>query len=158
MDVDLVITDRSGAGKILCSPAQCSRFRYVISIGVPPDRPPAGWRKANRRLRLEFEDSVAEADGGPSEADVARVIQFAEQIRATPGGVLVHCQAGISRSSAAAAIVLAVLLGPGREVEALRRVYKSQPAARPNARMLELADIALGRSGALVQAAATVGV
>jgi predicted protein tyrosine phosphatase len=151
--VEIAITDRSGAGKILCSPSRCAEFRYAVSIGVPPERPPAGWRNAPRRLRLEFEDSLLETEGGPSGQDVDRLIRFAQDVQATPGGILLHCQAGISRSTAAAAIILAVVLGHGREAEALCEVYRVQPEARPNTRMIELADAALGRNGALMQAA-----
>jgi predicted protein tyrosine phosphatase len=59
---------------------------------------------------------------------------------------------GISRSSAAAAILLAVRAGPGSEAEALKNVGTIRPGARPNVRMLELADDVLGTGGALVRA------
>ncbi len=153
MTFEVAITDRSGAGNILCSPMRCAQFRYAVSIGVSPERPPAGWRNAVRRLRLEFEDTLSESEGGPGAADVERLLSFAQEVAAQPGGILVHCQAGISRSTAAAAIILAVVLGEGKEVEALAEVYRVQPLARPNARMIELADAALGRRGALVRAA-----
>ena len=153
VNLEIVITDRAGAGKILSSPQQCARFSYAVSIGVPPERPPAGWRNAGRRLRLEFEDTLLESDGGPSAADVERLLRFAHEVAAEPGGIVLHCQAGISRSTAAAAIILTVVFGPGREREALDEVYRAQPLARPNARMLELADAALGRNGTLVLAA-----
>ncbi len=152
MDFELVVTDRSGAVKILSSPKRRAQFRYVVSIGVPPELPPAGWQNAPRRLRLEFDDALSESDGGPSPADVERLLRFARELAARPGGILVHCQAGISRSTAAAAVILAVVLGEGREVEALREVLRVQPLARPNARLLELADAALGRNGTLVRA------
>jgi predicted protein tyrosine phosphatase len=46
------------------------------------------------------------------------------------------------------------LLGPGREADVLREVYRLQPQALPNGRMLQHADTALRRDGALVPAAA----
>ena len=153
-DVEIVITDRSGAGEILCSPRRCAEFAYVVSIGDPGERPPAGWRKAPHRLRLEFEDRLLESDGGPTRQDVERLVRFAQEIEAGKGGVLVHCQGGISRSTAAGAIILAVLLGSGREADVLREVYRLQPRALPNGRMLEHADTVLGRNSALTQAAA----
>jgi hypothetical protein len=53
----VVIADRSGAGKILCSPTRCASFRYLISIGGVRERPPAGMRNVPNRLRLVFEDA-----------------------------------------------------------------------------------------------------
>jgi hypothetical protein len=32
-DVQIFITNRSGAGKILASPTRCAEFAYVVSIG-----------------------------------------------------------------------------------------------------------------------------
>ena len=156
-DSEIVITNRSGAGEILSSPSRCAEFAYVVSIGDPGERPPTGWHRAPRRLRLEFQDRLLESDGGPTKGDVERLIRFARKIERGNGRVLVHCQGGISRSTAAGAIILAVLLGPGRETHVLREVYRLQPQALPNGRMLQLADTALGRNGALVQAAALVG-
>jgi predicted protein tyrosine phosphatase len=46
------------------------------------------------------------------------------------------------------------LLGPGREADVLREVYRLQPRALPNGRMLQHADTALRRNGALMRAAA----
>ena len=155
-DVEIVITDRSGAAEILCSPSRCAEFAYIVSIGDPGESPPAGWRDGPHCLRLEFQDRLLESDGGPTKRDVKRLIGFAREIDGGKGGILVHCQGGISRSTAAGAIILDVLLGPGRESDVLCEVYRLQPLALPNGRMLELADAALGRNGALLQAAALI--
>ena len=151
-DDAIVIADRSTAGSILCSPRKRQGLAYVVSIGGPQERPPAGFRQVDDRLRLVFEDEASEAEGGPSPEDVDRLIHFARHVDLAKGRVLVHCQAGVSRSSAAAAILLAVVLGPNREQDAVQHVLKSHPPARPNVRMLELADAALGTGGALVRA------
>jgi predicted protein tyrosine phosphatase len=87
--------------------------------------------------------------GGASLADIEHLVRFARAIDLQQGRLLVHCQSGISRSSAAAAIVLAVALGPGRETEAIEYVRGVHPAGRPNKRMLELADTLLGAEGRL---------
>jgi predicted protein tyrosine phosphatase len=151
-DHDVMIAGRTTAGEILCSPARCADFAYLISIGGPAEREVAGFRNVGSRLRLIFEDASSEADGGASREDVERLIHFARQIDFTKGRLLVHCQAGISRSSAAAVIALAVLGGPGRERDAVSHVRRVHPAARPNLRMIELADTILQTNGALLQA------
>jgi predicted protein tyrosine phosphatase len=85
--------------------------------------------------------------------DIEQLVHFAREVDLRQGRLLVHCQSGISRSSAAAAIVLAVALGPGRETEALEHVRSVHPSGRPNKRMLELADALLRAEGRLAAGA-----
>jgi predicted protein tyrosine phosphatase len=140
----LVVTDRSSAGKILCSPTRCAPFAYLVSIGGVRERPPAGFGNVAARLRLVFEDDTTHEGGGPTAEDIDRLIRFARGVDVSRGALLVHCQAGISRSTAAALIVLSVVLGPGKAADAARCVKRAVPGARPNTRMLALADRALG--------------
>lgn len=72
-----------------------------------------------------------------------------------PGAVLVHCHAGISRSTAAAAILMAQY-NPGREAEVCERLLAIRPQAWPNSRMIRFADELLERDGALVGAVETI--
>jgi predicted protein tyrosine phosphatase len=76
---------------------------------------------------------------------------------------IVHCGAGISRSSAAAVVMLAALGKPGAEAEAVEIVAESvrQACERgfrgddfilPNRRLVDLGDHVLGRGGRLLQA------
>jgi predicted protein tyrosine phosphatase len=146
---ELVVTSRAGAGKLLCSPRRRAGFAYLVSIGGAQQRQPAGYLRVATRLRLVFEDALSEREGGPSADDIERLIRFARQVDPAKGKVLVHCQAGISRSTAAAIILMAVRLGPGHEDEAVAHVFAICPEARPNRRMLELADAALETGGAL---------
>jgi hypothetical protein len=96
----IVIADRSTAGKILCSARRRSGIGYLVSIGGAREREPAGFRHAPDRLRLVFEDAVTLEDGGPSLRDIGQLIHFARRVDLGRGRVLVHCQSGISRSSA----------------------------------------------------------
>ena len=81
-----------------------------------------------------------------------------EQVRAVmdfgagvgPGDhLLVHCMAGISRSTACAIAILARHLKPGREREIAEYVRKIRPQAMPNRLVLAHADELLHRNGAL---------
>jgi len=148
--LQILIASRTDAGEILCSPKKCSEITFLVSIGEIGERPPAGFANVARKLRLSFADS--EDEQGPTERDVQQLLAFAGGIVSAPGTVLVHCQAGISRSSAAAYIIHAVALGPGQEEAALDRVYRERDIATPNRRMVTIADRLLGREGSLMRA------
>lgn len=105
----------------------------------------------NRRLRLRFDDISVPVSLvyrlGPSPAHVREIISFAHAIDERP--LIVHCKAGISRSSAAAFIVYAVKFGP----DGIRDHFRPMLGLiYPNAEMLRLADGMLGNDGALIAA------
>jgi len=143
------VCSREEASAILSSPSQRADIAFLISIGEAHDRPPAGIHHVRDRIRLLFADTDDET--GPTEDDVAQLIAFARAVMRT-GRVLIHCQAGISRSSAAAVIVYAMALGEGREEEAVARVMAQRPIARPNRRMIAIADRLLHLDGKLLAA------
>lgn len=101
----------------------------------------------NRRLRLRFDDIDTPHDMGPKVAHVREIISFAHAIDDRP--LVVHCKAGISRSSAAAFIVYAVKFGPAGIRDHFRPMLG---LIYPNAEMLRLADGILGNDGALIDA------
>jgi predicted protein tyrosine phosphatase len=75
--------------------------------------------------------------------------------RAAP--LVVHCYAGISRSSAAA-YTTACALNPNRdEAEIAKALRRASAIATPNIRIVELADAALGRKGRMVRAIEGIG-
>src|SRR5207244_5610784 len=67
--------------------------------------------------------------------------------------LLVHCHAGVSRSTAAAALILAQARPDRPAEEALLTVVRRRPRAWPNLRIIELGDALLGRRGEIVEAA-----
>ena len=142
------VTSRYEAGDILSSPQRCADVMCLLSIGDVQDELPLGYDNVNRKLRLLVADVCTEL--GATEEDVQKIITLAEELRTTCGRVLVHCEAGISRSSAAALIMYACWFGPGREREALKRVLTQRPIAMPNRRMVEIADRLLDRKGRLL--------
>jgi predicted protein tyrosine phosphatase len=122
---------------------------YLLSIGDVQDELPLGYDNINRKLRLLVADVVTEF--GATEKDIQQIITLAKELRPISGRVLIHCEAGVSRSTAAALIMYACWLGPGREHEAMARVLAQRPIAIPNRRMVELADKLLDRKGCLVE-------
>lgn len=150
---DVLIASRMQAGQLLT--AQSDRaIQYLISIGAPGDPTPVGFERCANRIRLEFHDISEDTDVefGPRVHHVEQVIDFARTIQHEQGTLLVHCEAGISRSSAAAVTVFSTWLGAGKEQEAVERTYATRPQAWPNSRFVELADKLLGRDSALIAA------
>lgn len=66
--------------------------------------------------------------------------------------LLVHCHAGISRSSAIALTILAARMGPGSERRAAEELFRIRPEAVPNLHVVALADRILARGGHLLEA------
>ncbi|NJN51525.1 MAG: protein tyrosine phosphatase [Gammaproteobacteria bacterium] len=90
----------------------------------------------------------------PGQADVAALIDFLGGWRPADGSLLVHCYAGISRSTACALIAHVMQTkDPERSVAALAT---ASPHARPNRRIIALADSLLGYNGALSAARAAM--
>lgn len=148
-EIVIEVASRLEAADILSSPHRCAEVSYLVSIGDPYDQLPAGYDNVQDKLRLLIADVVT--DEGANEEDVQRIIQLAESLRPNTGKVLIHCEAGVSRSTAAALIMYACWFGPGREGEAMQRVLAQRPIAFPNSRMVELADRILSREGRLIE-------
>jgi len=142
------VASRPEASEILSSPRQRAEVKFLLSIGDGSDPLPEGFETVSRKLRLLIADVVTEL--GATEADVQEIINLAQELRSERGRVLIHCEAGVSRSTAAALIMYACWLGPGREQEAMLRVLEQRPIAIPNRRIVELADKLLDRKGRLI--------
>lgn len=99
------VASRPDAAAILSSPHCCAEIACLVSIGDPHDALPIGYDNVSRKLRLLIADVVTEL--GATEVDVRQIICLAEDLRSGTGRVLIHCEAGVSRSSAAALIMYA---------------------------------------------------
>lgn len=92
----------------------------------------------------------------PGEAHVAALLDFAERWdRKAP--LLIHCFAGISRSTAAAYTVAAALAPKRDETELAATLRRLSPSATPNIRIVSLADRLLGRNGRMIAAIESIG-
>ena len=136
--------------------AQVSHLVTLINGEMLIDTPAGIGRE--RHLRLSMND-ISEPQNGlvvPSEDHVARLIQFAvDWDRNAP--LLIHCWAGISRSTAGAFVVLCAL-NPNTDEHALARALRrASPTAYPNRRLVALADNVLGRKGRMNAAVEHIG-
>lgn len=129
---------------------------HVLSI-LDPDHPdPETFRRwpLHHRTLLRFHDVISERDDRqlPAKDHVEAVLRFGEELdRASPEHVLVHCHAGISRSSASVATLLARRRRQDLD-EIFAEIRAVRPIAWPNSRMIAFADELLGHHGALVAA------
>jgi predicted protein tyrosine phosphatase len=110
---------------------------HIVSILDPewPDLPTFDKFAPHWRLDLRFHDIIEPKPGhlAPSRSDVARLLGFGRELDDRTGShLLVHCHAGVSRSTAAAALIM-VQMHPERPGDAL-----------------------LGRNGEIVAAASAV--
>ena len=139
-----------------------SSVTHVLSILDPGWPEPEALRDFNidRRLKLHFHDVIEPLPGwiAPERWDVDLLLAFGRNVadahRGAAGAhLLVHCHAGVSRSTAAATLILAQRYADRPADEALAEVARLRPRAWPNLRMLDLGDTALGRNGEIVSAA-----
>lgn len=126
----------------------------VLSILDPEQPEPDSFVRygPHRRTTMRFHDIVLPVDGQimPTSGDVRRILDFGMSLAAARDAshLLVHCYAGVSRSTAASAILMAQA-NPGREEQAFMALLDIRPRAWPNSHMVALADTMLGRRGAL---------
>jgi predicted protein tyrosine phosphatase len=109
-------------------------------------------------LRLRMHDICTPLDGHilPQEAHIAALIDFVRRWdRRTP--LVVHCYAGISRSTAGA-FASVCALNPHRDERTIALdLRRASPTATPNMRIVSLADRLLGREGRMVAAIELIG-
>src|ERR1700759_3937627 len=109
-------------------------------------------------LKVAVDDITEPMDGYvmPSEEHVEQVLGFVRGWdRNAP--LVIHCWAGVSRSTASA-FAAACALNPHRdEVEIAKNLRAPSPIAPPNRLIVALADKALGREGRMVRALGEIG-
>jgi predicted protein tyrosine phosphatase len=164
------MTDHSFLRLTVCGLDELPRHRasgvsHVLSF-LDPEAPEPEMLAAyppHRRAVLRFHDVIERAHSAvaPEEGDIARLLAFAREAwrpssPAPPAHLLVHCHAGVSRSTAASFLILAEAhpAWSGREI--LEEVLRLRPQAWPNLLILELGDALLGRGGEILEAAATL--
>ena len=112
---------------------------HVLSI-LDPDQPEPeafGAYGEHARLELKFDDIIEETAGflAPQPEHVAKMLEFGQDLLRDPENLrhlLVHCHAGISRSTAAMTLLLAEAQPELRAADVLAQVLHIRDKAWPN--------------------------
>ncbi len=133
-----------------------SHVLTLINAQTPVTRPAS--IAEDRHLYIAMSDILEPLDGHiiPGEEHVQRLLAFVKTWdKAQP--MVVHCYAGVSRSTAAA-MITACALDPQRDEKGIADLIRSRsPTATPNLRLVAVADQLLGRQGRMITAAESIG-
>jgi predicted protein tyrosine phosphatase len=143
----------------ICDVAEATGARTLITLinrEIRVDRPTA--IAPERHLVVGISDITTELEGHvlAGEEHVAALLDFVRLWdREQP--LLIHCFAGISRSTAAAFIAACALRPDLCEDDIAQRLRRASPTATPNTRLVTLADKILCRDGRMVAAIERIG-
>ena len=134
--------------------------RHVVSLLAREDRVsrPADVA-AEDHLWLQLHDISTPLDGYemPDVQHVEKLVAFVRRWpRRTP--LVMHCYAGISRSTAAAFVSVCALNPEQSELVVADALRRASPTATPNIRIVTLADHFLRRDGRMIRAVEAIGV
>jgi predicted protein tyrosine phosphatase len=118
---------------------------------------PASVLPANH-LKVQMDDITEQLEGfiAPTESHIERVLNFVHGWdRRAP--LVIHCYAGISRSTASAFAAVCALNPHRDEISIARQIRAASPIAQPNRLIVSLADKALGREGRMLRALDEMG-
>lgn len=136
---------------------------HVLSI-LDPDQPEPeafGAYGEHARLELKFHDIIEETPGFllPQPEHIERIFEFGQGLLRDPEcrrHLLVHCHAGISRSTASMTLLLAQAQPELSAEGILAQVLRIREKAWPNLRILALGEERLGRKGEFTGAVGAV--
>lgn len=135
-------------------------FTRVISICDAELKAERGYEAQLRRdfpgasFNFSYFDDVEYAkDGAPDRNHVYRILLFSQGFTVNDR-ILIHCRAGISRSTAIACAIVSQHSQPGEEAAVVEQVRSIRPVMLPNFLIIKLADEILQRQGKLVAAVA----
>jgi predicted protein tyrosine phosphatase len=129
----------------------------TIMANVKQVQRPPSVLEANH-LRVSVDDITEHMDGfvAPNDSHIEQVLEFVRGWdRSAP--LVVHCYAGISRSTASAFAAVCMLNPHRDEASIARQIRAASPIAAPNRLIVTLADKALGREGRMVRALDEMG-
>jgi predicted protein tyrosine phosphatase len=135
---------------------RASHIVTLINAATAVERPDTV--SADRHLFIGVSDIVDPLDGHilPAAEHVERLLAFVRAwSRENP--LVIHCWAGISRSTAAAFVTACALKPERGEDDIARALRQASPIATPNRRIVAVADEILGRRGRMVDAVERIG-
>lgn len=129
----------------------------VTLLGAMSVRRPVGIAR-ERHLRLNLHD-IAEPVPGQRLPDAEHVAAFLKFVRGwdQTRPIVIHCFAGISRSTAGAFIAFCALRPEREEAAIARELRSASPSAMPNRRLVALGDGLLERQGRMIAAVEAMG-
>jgi predicted protein tyrosine phosphatase len=113
---------------------------------------------AANHLKVQMDDITEQLEGfvAPTEIHVGQVLDFVRGWdRQAP--LVIHCYAGISRSTASAFAAVCALNPHRDEIAIARQIRSASAIASPNRLIVSLADKALGRDGRMLRALDEMG-
>ena len=128
----------------------------LLNVGTKVVRPVTVEERMH--LFLGMNDIIEMADGQilPGEGHLSQLLRFVTAWdQKTP--LVVHCYAGVSRSTAAAFTAACALNPHLDEFELAQTIRRLSPTATPNKRIVALADAYLKRDGRMIAAIDTIG-
>jgi predicted protein tyrosine phosphatase len=135
---------------------RAERLLSLLAPGTAMTRPPVIAEQNHLLLALHDIWEPQEGMTMPGEEHMRTLLDFAlNWDRSRP--LVVHCYAGISRSTASAYIIAAALAPSRDERELARALRRASPSATPNPRLIALADAMLGRQGRMIEAVQSIG-
>ena len=134
------------------------KVSHVLGLLGPESAHPELGLAQKNHLKLTFHDIIEPLEGmqAPMRDHVEKIIDFVEDWDQS-GPLLIHCWAGISRSTASAFTAMCLLNPQEDEFELARELRTHSPVATPNRRMVGFADDLLGRRGRMVEAVEAIG-
>jgi predicted protein tyrosine phosphatase len=135
---------------------QASHLVTLIDPATPVERPLGV--PESRHLRIDVDDINQPIDGliAPDIDCVTRLLDFSRTWDAS-GPMVVHCFAGISRSTASAFVIACDRNPDVAERQIALTLRRAAPHALPNRRIVALADDILNRRGRMVEAIDAIG-
>ncbi|QIG49254.1 tyrosine protein phosphatase [Nordella sp. HKS 07] len=137
------------------------KVSHVVSLLGPetPHRSFSGIAD-DHHLKLTFHDITAPAEGltAPASDHVEQLIAFLTTRQGQGDApMLIHCWAGISRSTASAFTAMCLYNPDADEYQLAQQLRSLSHVATPNRRIVAFADDMLGRQGRMVDAIDAIG-